>query len=530
MSWRLIDAGCAMSTLASIPQHQRIALNTHQQNMERSNLWRWIYVCLAVGSWAFLLLAIGSFDPTDWPSHAVHPYPPVQNLCGPVGAFIAYYLFLIVGQGAFPILFFSGVCVVLFVSQARVSDPWMRVIGLLLGSVAFAAAIHHFHPGSENGLPEGQGGILGIGAATYLQHHLSAAGTTLVLLVAMLIGLLLAADDLVLKSPAFFMLAFEHARTFKNTFETNLPAFKRTTETNKTTTTKAPVARLVKPDEDPDELRSPMLLKPFKKWFTRSIGDDVELDYPNDEPAAAVDQGVIDQNDPGPAVPMDHAPQPPAAPTPPPIKINNVASAPLATIATVATPVTLATTTATPSETTETDIVGPVAGIDVTHNVTEPAVQRAEIVVKLPNAVKPRQVSPPPPPPKELGEYHLPNWDCLANAEHGYVESQEAFVREKAAVLEQALKEFNVDAHVVEIDTGPVITMYELSLAPGLKVSTITSLTNDIMRALKAESVRIVAPVPGKNTVGIEVPNEQKEKVRFKELLQLAPDALAKDF
>jgi len=103
-------------------------------------------------------------------------------------------------------------------------------------------------------------------------------------------------------------------------------------------------------------------------------------------------------------------------------------------------------------------------------------------------------------------------------------------VREKAAVLEQALREFNVDAHVVEIDTGPVITMYELALAPGLKVSTITSLTNDIMRALKAESVRIVAPVPGKNTVGIEVPNEQKEKVRFKELAATGPRCAGQGF
>src|ERR1019366_4963479 len=147
---------------------------------------------------------------------------------------------------------------------------------------------------------------------------------------------------------------------------------------------------------------------------------------------------------------------------------------------------------------------------------------------KLPSMVKPRQVSPPIAPPRELGEYHLPSWEMLCEAEHGYVESQEAFVREKAAVLEQALREFNVDAHVVEIDTGPVITMYELSLAPGIKVSTITSLSNDIMRALKAESVRIVAPVPGKNTVGIEVPNAQKEKVRLKELMQLAPEAMQK--
>ena len=151
---------------------------------------------------------------------------------------------------------------------------------------------------------------------------------------------------------------------------------------------------------------------------------------------------------------------------------------------------------------------------------------RKDIVVKLPSMLTPRQIAPPP--PKELGEYTLPAWDCLAEAEHDYAESQEAFVREKAAVLEQALKEFSIDAHVTEIDTGPVITMYELALAAGVKVSAISALTNDIQRALKAETIRIVAPIPGKSTVGIEVPNEQKEKVRLKELMQHAPDASQK--
>src|SRR5205085_8458249 len=134
----------------------------------------------------------------------------------------------------------------------------------------------------------------------------------------------------------------------------------------------------------------------------------------------------------------------------------------------------------------------------------------------------------PPPRPRELGEYQLPGWDCLAEAEHGFAVAQEAFVREKAKDLEQALREFNIDAHVVEIDTGPVITMYEISLAAGIKVASITQLTNDIARALMATSVRIVAPVPGKSTVGIEVPNPHKEKVRLKELMVLAPEATRK--
>src|SRR5207253_518897 len=72
---------------------------------------------------------------------------------------------------------------------------------------------------------------------------------------------------------------------------------------------------------------------------------------------------------------------------------------------------------------------------------------RRDIVVKLPSMLKPRQTAPPPQPPKELGEYHLPGWDCLDDAEYGYTESQEQFVRDKAAVLEKALKEFDIEAH-----------------------------------------------------------------------------------
>jgi S-DNA-T family DNA segregation ATPase FtsK/SpoIIIE len=159
--------------------------------------------------------------------------------------------------------------------------------------------------------------------------------------------------------------------------------------------------------------------------------------------------------------------------------------------------------------------------------VPEPPPVRRDIVVRLPSMQKPKQIAPPP--PKELGDYQLPEWNQLADAEYGYAETQEAFVREKAAELERALKEFNIDAHVVEIDTGPVITMYELSLAAGIKVSAISALSNDIQRSLKAETVRIVAPIPGKNTVGIEVPNAEKEKVRLKDLMQLAPEGASKD-
>src|SRR6266511_3637693 len=123
--------------------------------MQRSSAIRSSALFLGLAVWMFLLLSFGSFHPTDWPSHEVYPYPPIQNVCGSGGAWVAYYCFLGVGQGVFPILFFSGVCLALLVFKSRVSDVWLRVIGLMLLSTAFAAAIHHLRPGSASSFPEG---------------------------------------------------------------------------------------------------------------------------------------------------------------------------------------------------------------------------------------------------------------------------------------------------------------------------------------------------------------------------------------
>jgi S-DNA-T family DNA segregation ATPase FtsK/SpoIIIE len=124
--------------------------------------------------------------------------------------------------------------------------------------------------------------------------------------------------------------------------------------------------------------------------------------------------------------------------------------------------------------------------------------------------------------PKSYEDYQLPPLDMLAEPEHGYAELQEKMVKAKAAMLEKLLTEFNITARVVAADTGPVITMYELELSPGIKVSQITNLANDMARGLGAGSVRVVAPLPGKHTIGIEVPNSEKEKVRIKDIMQLA--------
>ncbi len=238
---------------------------------------------MAAGAWVFLLLSIGGFSPTDWPSHAVSPWPPTGNWCGPVGAFVAYQVFAVVGQGAFPALFFAGVAVILFVANRRVSDPWMRVVGAILFTVAYAATVHHLHPGDENGFPEGQGGVLGIGAESYLEAHVHAVGTRLALLLALVVGLLLAADDLVAKVPAVVAAAVDRARQARPAAGPSPVAslFNRFAPTPATAGV-GPVPRMVKPDEDPAEARPSILLK-LRDRFARR--DQVVLTYDNDAPA-----------------------------------------------------------------------------------------------------------------------------------------------------------------------------------------------------------------------------------------------------
>jgi len=101
--------------------------------------------------------------------------------------------------------------------------------------------------------------------------------------------------------------------------------------------------------------------------------------------------------------------------------------------------------------------------------------------------------------------------------------AEDEYIQEKAKVLEDTLAEFGVSVRVVGIETGPVITQYELELAPGIKVNRVVSLSDDIAMALKAPSVRIVAPIPGRDSVGVEVPNIKTAIVRLRNLLAEHP-------
>jgi len=118
-----------------------------------------------------------------------------------------------------------------------------------------------------------------------------------------------------------------------------------------------------------------------------------------------------------------------------------------------------------------------------------------------------------------LGEYQLPPLSLLREPTGGPAVKNKDEIEHMSRILEETLADFGIDARVVEVEQGPVITRFELQPASGVKLQRIVGLTDNISLAMQATSVRILAPIPGKSRVGIEVPNRLTSLVTLKEIL-----------
>lgn len=126
-------------------------------------------------------------------------------------------------------------------------------------------------------------------------------------------------------------------------------------------------------------------------------------------------------------------------------------------------------------------------------------------------------------PGSKAGPFELPSLDLLNPPiiSHGSVAVQD-WARNNGRVLEKTLREFGIACRVAEIELGPVVTRYEVEPAPGVKIQKIAGLSDDLALALKSASVRVIAPLPGKGRVGVEVPNPDSVMVTLREVLESA--------
>ena len=142
----------------------------------------------------------------------------------------------------------------------------------------------------------------------------------------------------------------------------------------------------------------------------------------------------------------------------------------------------------------------------------EPDEEFTPAVISLPEA------------PKRRGPYVLPSLDVLRQgvAAQGGTKGTADTIR----ILEATLRQFEVDASVARVTRGPTVTRFEVELGPGVKVNRVVSLSNDIAYALATPDVRMIAPIPGRSAIGVEVPNRERELVTLRDILG-APKSMA---
>ncbi|MDH5641908.1 MAG: DNA translocase FtsK 4TM domain-containing protein, partial [Nitrospira sp.] len=159
----------------------------------------------------------------------------------------------------------------------------------------------------------------------------------------------------------------------------------------------------------------------------------------------------------------------------------------------------------------------------------EPVIESISIATAV--ATEDKEDVEPEAPPVMVGSdnYRLPDPEAILSDPVGSAtRMSDEELKAQSDVLSKALLSFGIEGRVTEVRPGPVVTMYEFEPAPGTKVARIVSLADDLALALKAASLRIVAPLPGKSVVGIEVPNRSRESVSIKEVLMSSAFAKAR--
>ncbi|MBL9119544.1 MAG: DNA translocase FtsK [Phycisphaerae bacterium] len=469
--------------------------------LPEADLTRKIAWLIGAGAWVFLFLALASFNAADWPSHVVSVHnDPVANLLGRLGAIASYWTYLYLGFGVWIFLLLAGVALVFLAMGRSIGHPIVRSIGATLMMVAMSCLHASLLP-KIGVLTGAQPGLFPMWATEQLADRFGTVGGTLMLLLALALGAVVAIDEIVFALPGVFgrflsfldpLWNFDYAGTFAALKSRLMPHRPEpvTLGPREGMRTARPAKRMDKAATvaDPDDDVPPTVDIDAELSDSMDViedGDESESDdfYEED---VEIGSGVSDATAPtGNGAESD----PPAAGEP---------KVPLS----------------------DEEIRAKIAKLPVKMAGTKKAVARDEDI--------PRE--------QDLSGYKFPTLEMLDEPEHNFSQKMESVVREQARVLEQALHTFQIEGEVVGIESGPVVTLYSVELAPGTRVARLETISKDIARALQAPNIRIIPNMVGRTAVGIEVPNRQKEKVRLKELMSgkqsegmLLPMFLGKD-
>jgi DNA segregation ATPase FtsK/SpoIIIE, S-DNA-T family len=412
----------------------------------------------------FLGASLVSFRPGDAVAGDQVVYPAntaIQNICGAFGAYAAHFGFTWLGVGAYYAIVSLAVLAVQLLRRREIDNPALRMMGWLLSLAGLTTFVAIALPGISPGPVIGPGGYLGaLGKTLALMHFATIGG--LILAGSVTLGGLLLATDYGLMEVVELIVGLMPVRS----------AVAPSSETDAQGTKAGKRSRTDLEDSLPGS----------GDVAVRIRGKPATAGVASTAPVAAAQPEAADESQPT-------------------VKLRVVNPAAEKAEAASAAPATRQD----PAE-------NPLRVKNPSDRKKEAAErEREELLRKINESV-----------PAAAEDYELPSVDMLLPSDDVNFEAQAAEVRRKAKILEKTFADFGFTVKVVEIETGPVIAQYEVELEAGLRLSKITGLADDLAIALRVPSVRIVAPIPGKNTVGIEVPNEQRQVVRIREVIEEA--------
>jgi DNA segregation ATPase FtsK/SpoIIIE, S-DNA-T family len=439
----------------------------------------------------FLCVSLWTYSPSDPPSTLVWPASETaENACGRAGAYVSHYLFESLGIGAYYLAGSLAVLTFLLLVRREIDQPMLRTVGWavsVLGLTTLAAlAVPNWSPGPV----VGAGGYVGAMGRSFLENHFALAGAYIFALSVLLAGLLLSTDYFMFRAAAVTTSVtgrtllqvghFGHVGKRKARVKSDLEADIEADEVDEES----------EEDEEFDEEESGDEESDEDVEEESEEGDEAETENREvkvrtrageaTSAGLSVSKSAAGKKDD--AVPAAHAP-------PTGSRLANGLKAALGISTKLPTPPPVPAAKPAPPKS-ERDVV----------------IEQLEAADQAPVDTE--------------TEYELPPLEMLLPNEQVCYEEHEKEVRRKAKVLEKTFKDFGFNVRVVEIETGPVIAQFEIELEAGLRLSKITGLSDDLAIALRVPSVRIVAPIPGKNTVGIEVPNEHRQLVRIREVIE----------
>ncbi|MDP6987761.1 MAG: DNA translocase FtsK, partial [Phycisphaerales bacterium] len=407
---------------------------------------KWAGWVLAIGVWCFLMLSLVSFSSADPPSHTVSAYPhSVSNLGGRVGAVVSYWSLRTIGLGAWLIVSGVGVWFVLTLLGRRPSHAPLRATGLVVAAVGLSSLHAAVFP-TFGGMAGAPGGLVGHAIAGALSPQFGTIGTVLLVLVLFIVGLVIAADEVMLALPGWAWRRMVQIRQ-----HTPRPSMHW-------------MARLSLRPEGDAAVAEPEDAEDEEEWDFEDEDPEVEDEYEQDEEEDEEDDEEYEYEDE-----YEDEEEEDAEPRPTLSKAQLKAK---------------------------------IAKLPIRMFGGKKDVAKDEDIQR-----------------EDFEGYEFPSVEMLAEPETGYSEKAEAMVRDQAESLENALTTYEIDADVTGIDSGPTVTLYSVQLAPGTRVARINSIASDLARSLGAPNIRIVPTMAGKTTIGIEVPNPSREKVRLRELI-----------